>query len=399
MPNTLLTPDMITRKALQILHQKLNFIGTINRAYDESFAVSGAKIGDTLRIRLPNEYVIRSGATLVAQDTIEQSVSLPVTSQKGVDTTFTSTDLTLKLDDFSERILRPAMSTLAANIEADALTMAKDVYNVVDIAGLATAMTFKKVMQARKALNDALAPMDDNRTILLNTQDNVDVVDANKGLFHDSVAIKQQYREGMMGRTGGFDFYENTLWTKQARGTANGAYVLNGAPSNGATTITVATGTGTINKGETLTLASTFRVHPETKVSTGVLQRFVVTADYAGGAGVVSISPPIFFTADGRQNVNAQPGAAAAVTVLGTASTSTDVSMAYHKNAFTFATADLVLPDGTDMASRQQFDGISMRMIRDYVITSDTFPCRFDVLYGFKAIRPQMACRILNNQA
>lgn len=397
MANTLLTPDMITRKALQILHQKLNFIGTINRAYDESFAVSGAKIGDTLRIRLPNEYVIRSGATLVAQDTIEQSISLPVTSQKGVDTTFTSTDLTLKLDDFSERILRPAMSTLAANIEADALSMAKDVYNVVDTASLTTAMTFKKVMQARKALNDSLAPMDDNRTILLNTQDNVDVVDANKGLFHDSVAIKQQYREGMMGRTGGFDFYENTLWTKQSRGAGSG-YLLNGVPANGATGIIVDTGTGAINKGETLTIANVFRVHPETKVSTGVLQRFVVTADYAGGAGTISISPAIFSTADGRQNVNSVPADNAAVTLLGTASKTLDVSMAYHKNAFTFATADLVLPDGTDMASRQQFDGISMRMIRDYVITSDTFPCRFDVLYGFKAIRPQMACRILNNE-
>ena len=162
MADTLLTPTAVTRKSLMILHQKLTFVGSINRQYDNSFAKSGAKIGDSLKIRLPNEYTVRSGATLSAQDTTETSTTLQVATQKGVDLNFTSVDLTLSMDDFASRILEPAMSVLAANIEADALTMRNDVYNIVD--NDAAALTFKNIMQARQALNDNLAPPDNNRT-------------------------------------------------------------------------------------------------------------------------------------------------------------------------------------------------------------------------------------------
>ena len=132
MPNTLLTPTAVTRESLRVLHQKLNFVGNITREYDSSFAKEGAKIGDSLKIRLPNEYTVRTGATLRTQDTTEASTTLQVSTQKGVDLNFTSADLTMSLDDFSKRILDPAMSVLAANIEADALNMYKDVYNLVD---------------------------------------------------------------------------------------------------------------------------------------------------------------------------------------------------------------------------------------------------------------------------
>ena len=180
MPNTILTPTQVTRKALMILHQKLNFIGSINRQYDDSFAKSGAKIGDSLKIRLPNQYTVRSGATLSAQDTGEASVTLQVATQKGVDVNFSSAELTLSLDDFSERILEPAMSVLAANVEADAMNMYKDVYNQTNNQG--SAASFAKILAGRKNLVDNLAPLSD-RTANLNTQDNVDLVDALKGLF------------------------------------------------------------------------------------------------------------------------------------------------------------------------------------------------------------------------
>jgi hypothetical protein len=202
------------------LHQKLTFVGNINRQYDDSFAQSGAKIGDSLKIRLPNQYKVRSGASLSTGtdlDTTETSVTLQIATQKGVDVSFSSAELTLSLDDFSKRILEPAMAVLAANIEADAFSMIKDVYNVVDNDG--SAITFAKLMAGRKMLNDYLAPMND-RCAILNTQDNVDLVDALKGLFHDSTAVKQQYRDGMMGRTAGFDFYESTLVPSQVTGSA-----------------------------------------------------------------------------------------------------------------------------------------------------------------------------------
>lgn len=398
MANTLLTPQAITREALNVLHQKLNFIGNINRQYDDSFAKSGAKIGDSLRIRLPNQYTVRSGATLAAQDTTERSVTLQVNNQKGVDLNFTSADLTMSLDDFSQRIIEPAMAVLAATLEADALSMALDVYNNVNNIG--SAVTFQKLMMARKVLNDALAPMDSNRSIILNTQDNVDLVDGLKGLFQDSNAIKQQYKEGSMGRTGGFDFYENTLIGSQATGTAASAtgYTVNGAvTTNGSTTVTLAAGATTFKKGDIVTFAGCNRVHPETKTDTGSLHQFVVTADYAGGAGVLSISPAVY-TSGGSQNVTATgiPNGANVVKIGG-ASAIYKPSLAFHRDAFAFATADLVKPNGVDFAARETFDGISMRIVRNYDINNDTFPCRLDVLYGFKTIRPQLACRILSN--
>jgi len=398
MANSLLTPTAVTREALRILHQKLNFVGNINRTYDDSFAKSGARIGDSLKIRLPNQYTVRSGATLSAQDTSEISTTLQIATQKGVDLNFTSVDLTLSLDDFSKRILDPAMSVLAASVEADALSMALDVYNNVNNIG--SAITFNKLMTARKVLNDNLAPMDSDRTVLLNTQDNVDLIDALKGLFQDSTAIKEQYREGAMGRTGGFNFYENTLLASQTTGTAAASttYTVNGAvTTNGSTTVTVATGSTTFKKGDIFTVAGCNRVHPESKADTGALQQFVVTADYAGGAGSVSFSPAIY-TSGGRQNVVAAGMAnSSAITKIGTASGVYKPSLAFHKDAFAFATADLVMPAGVDFASRQVQDGLSMRIVRQYDINNDKFPCRLDILYGYKTIRAELAARILSN--
>lgn len=398
MTNTILTPQMITREALRILHQKLNFIGNINRQYDDSFANSGAKIGDTLSVRLPNQYTVRTGKTLSTQDTTENKVPLTVATQKGVDVNFSSAELTLSLDDFSTRILEPAMAVLAANMEADAFSMLLNVYNSVNNIG--SAITFKNVMTGRKLLNDNLAPIDNNRTCILNTTDQVDLIDALKGLFQDSSAIQKQYKEGQMGRTGGFDFYENTLIPTQTTGTALAAttYTVNGAvTTNGSTTVTVATGATTFKKGDIITFSGCNRVHPETKADTGALQQFVVTADYAGGAGNISISPAVY-TSTGQQNVLATgiPNGAT-VAKVGGASAVYKPSVVFHKDAFAFATADLIMPKGVDFSAREVYDGISMRIVRAYDINNDNLPCRIDVLYGYKTLRAQLAARILSN--
>ncbi len=391
MANAFLTPTAVTREALRVLHQKLNFVGSITRDYDDSFARQGAKIGDTLKIRLPNQYTVRSGATLTPLDVTESTADLKVQTQKGVDLNFTSVDLTLALDDFSERILEPAMAVLAANIEADAMSMYKDVYNQVDNQGQPA--SFTKVLQGRKILVDNLAPLN-GRTCNLNTQDNVDMVDALKGLFNDQTTISQQTREGFMGRTAGFDFMENTLWPSHPRGAAGTGYLVNGAGQTGAA-LTVNTGTGLPVQGDVFTIAGVFRVHPETKQSTGILQQFVVTA---GTITTTSfpISPAIV-TSGALQNVSASPASGAAITFSGTANVNYGLSLAYQKGAFAFATADMVLPRGVDFAAREAFDGVSMRIVRQYDINGDKFPCRLDVLYGYKTIRPQLACRLANH--
>jgi hypothetical protein len=261
------------------------------------------------------------------------------------------------------------------------------------------------VLQGRKILVDNLAPLN-ARTCNLNTQDNVDLVDALKGLFNDKTTISKQNREGYMGRTAGFDFMENTLWPAHTVGTKAGTPLTNGASQSGSSLVTDgwAVSSAVLNRGDVFTIAGVFRVHPETKQSTGILQTFVVT-DAAGvssnGAGqaTITISPAIVGPAGSppTQNVNALPGDNIAITVNGTASTAHGISLAYQKGAFAFATADMVMPSGVDFASREVFDGVSMRIVRQYDINNDKFPCRLDVLYGYKTIRPQLACRLSNN--
>jgi hypothetical protein len=306
--------------------------------------------------------------------------------------------LTLSLDDFGKRILEPAMAVLAANVEADAMSMFLDVYNAVDNVG--AAVNFNKLMQARKKLIDNLTPPDDNQFICLNTQDNVDLIDALKGLFQDSTQIGKQYKNGIMGRTAGFEFYENTLIPSQTTGTALSAttYTVNGAvTTNGSTTVTVAVGATTFKKGDVFTVVGCNRVHPETKTDTGVLQQFVVTADYVGGAGDLSFSPAIYTTGAKQNVVAAGMANGAALTKVGGASTVYKPSVAFHRDAFTFGTADLEMPRGVHFAARENYDGLSLRIVQDYDISNDVFPCRIDILYGYKTIRPEMACRILSN--
>lgn len=397
MPNSILTSTQITREALRILHQKLNFVGSITREYDSSFAKDGAKIGDTLKVRLPNQYKVRTGATLAAQDTLESSVDLKVNTQKGVDLNFTSTDLTLSLDDFSKRVLEPAMSVLAASIEADAMSMYRDVNQSI-WAGASPA-TYNRFLDGRVALQRALAPTND-RTASLNSLDMADLVKDTKTLFQDAASIAKQYKEGYVGKAAGFDFVENTMWGAHTRGAANGAYTTNTTGLTvGQSAITVASGAGAANVGDVFTIANVFAVHPETKASTGQLQQFVVTSAFAGGAGSIQFAPAIIADVnDPRQNVFvASTSASAPVTFAGTASTAVGTSLVFQKEAFAFATADLVMPKGVDFSAREVFDGISMRIVRAYDINNDKFPCRLDVLYGYKTIRPGFAVRIHNN--
>lgn len=403
MSNSILTPTAVTREALRILHQKCNFIGSINRQYQSEFAKSGAKIGDSLKIRLPNEYTVRTGKTLNVQDTAETSTTLTVATQKGVDVTFSSAELTLSLDDFSSRVLDPAMSSLAANIEADAISMYKDVYN--EVTNVGSAITTADILKAGKKMTDALAP-GVARTLNINTQDNVDLLEALKSLYNDPSKISKNYRDGMIANQFlGFEtVMQNTLWPVHTTGTDDGTgdYLTDiaaGEANGSAGSLHIDTGAGTFKKGDTFFIADCYRVHPETKVSTGKLQQIVVTEDYAGGEGDLSISPNLV-TSGARQNVTGLANNKALLkvesdesTVIG-ASADYGISMAYQKDAFAFVTADLEMPKGVDFAAREVLDGISMRIVRDYDVVNDMFPCRIEVLYGYKAIRPQLACRL-----
>lgn len=411
MANSVLTPTMITREALRVLHGKLSFIGSINRQYDSQFAKTGAKIGQTLNIRMPSKYTVRTGANLSAQDHVERSTPLTVSSQYGVDVSFTTAELTMSLDDFSNRIIKPAMSQLAARLEADALAVAYK--SVANYAGTtSTSMTFLQFQQGGQILTENLAPYDE-RVTLLRPLDRVNFSDAVKGLFQASDNIREQYREGVVGRTGGFDVYESTFVPKHTRGSFAGSALTTGAAIGTSTTANVwasqtsltidtATSATALKAGDVLTISGVYDVHPETKVNTGALKKFVVQSDLTfttlANTYTATVVPAMIYGVGNAFQNCVLSGISDTdnntVTVFGVASTTYGQSLAYHKDAFCFATADLVdVSEYGAWGARQTMDGISMRIAKQYAIGTDTVPCRIDVLAGCAPLYPETAMR------
>ena len=401
MANSILTIDMITRKALEILENNLVITRNVNRQYDDSFAVSGAKIGSTLRIRLPDRALVTDGAALQVQDDAEQSTTLTVSTQKHIGVNFTTAELTLSLDDFADRVLKPRISQLASSIDADVANAYKAIFNTVGTPGVSPA-TALVLLQAQQKLNESAAGMAP-RYATVNPAANAGLVNGLSGFFNPTDTISKQFKNGMMG-TGvlGFDEINMSQSIKvHTTGSRAGTILVNGAVSTqGQSTISIDGLTGatdTVTVGDVFTIANVFAVNPQTRESTGSLQQFVVTAAQTGVSNALAnmaISPPIYTSTNALATVDSFPADNAAVTFVGTASTSYPQNMIYHKDAITFATADLVLPTGVDMAARAVHNGISLRIIRDYDINNDRMPCRIDVLYGFSTIRPPMACRL-----
>lgn len=393
MANSILTPTAVTRKIQQVLHGKLVLAKKVNRQYDDSFANSGAKIGTDLKIRLPNQYTVRTGKTLVAQDTSESSVTLTVADQVGVDMTFSTAELTMNLDDFAERIIEPAAAIVATNIENAIAARFIDVANLVGTAGT-TPASMLTVLQAGARLDDYLVPRDNKRVVALSPLAMATMVDAYKGLFQASGPIANQYESGMVkDMASGFNWgmvpviNSHTL----SAGVVTGI-TLNGAPVSGATSVTVNTTTTAYSQGTVITLAGVYAVNPETKSAYPFLRQFVV------GSGATATSLPItpaIITSGATQNCSALPASNAAVTVVGSASTAYPQHLAFHRDWLALATADLedVSKFGA-WGAREVYDGISIRLARQYDINSDNIPCRLDVLYGVKTLRQDLCVRI-----
>ena len=399
MANSLLTIDMITRKALEILENNLVITRTVNRQYDDSFAVEGAKIGSTLRIRLPDRALVTDGAALQVQDDNEQFTTLTVSSQKHIGVNFTSAELTMQLDDFAERVLKPRISQLASSIDADVANSYKSIFQSVGTPGT-TPATSLVLLQAQQKLNESAAVMSP-RYATVNPAANAGLVEGLKGLFNPVNTISRQFKNGLMGEgVLGLEEINMSQSIKQhTTGSRTGAHTVTTTVSTqGQATINITgTGTQTIAAGDVFTIANVYAVNPQTRESTGSLQQFVVTeaaTAVAGAYTAVKIAPAIYTSSNALATVDNFPQATAAVTFLGSASTQYPQNLVYHKDAISFATADLLLPQGVDMASRQVHNGISMRVVRQYDINNDRLPCRIDVLYGFSAIRPPMAVRL-----
>ena len=400
MANSLLTIDMITRKSLEILENSLVISRNVNKEYDDSFAVEGAKIGSTLRIRLPDRALVTDGAALQVQDDNEQYTTLTVSSQKHIGINFTSAELTMQLDDFAERVLKPRISQLASSVDADVANAYKSIFNTVGTPGT-TPATALVLLQAQQKLNESATPMSP-RYATVNPAANAGLVNGLSGFFNPAGTISRQFKTGMMGE--GVLGYDEMNMSQSIVNHTTGNFpaapiCASTVPSTqGATTldITYTSGTKSLKQGDIFTIAAVYAVNPQTRLSTGSLQQFVVTADQTltSTSATIAFLPAMYTATNALATIDAFPVASAVITFVGTASTVYPQNLVYHKNAITLATADLLLPQGVDMASRQVHNGISMRIVRQYDINNDRMPCRVDVLYGFSTIRPPMACRI-----
>lgn len=406
MANSLKVAQAVTKKAIASFHNNLTFLKNVDRQYDSEFGKRGSQTGNKLQIRVPNQFTVRSGMTMNAQDVTEDVIELVASNTRGVDLNFTSLELALEMNSLEDQVLNEAMARLAAEVEKDVLeNLVKEVFNMVGTPGT-TPATLLVALEALQKLNENLVP-DATYNLLIDAKAQTKMVDALKGLFHSSEQVSKQYEKGIMGIAAGFKWGRSQLLPTITNGTRDDSTpVVNTSTGITSGTATIAiTGEDanvTIKKGEIFTVAGVFAVNPQTKNAYTHLQQFVATADAtADGSGAVTVSvSPTPITSGAKQNVSI-PSAGAGKAVVhvaaggsGAASTGYLQNLAWYRGAFTFVTADLPLPKGVNYAARENHDGISLALVGDFDIVNRKFPYRFDIQYGYKALRPEWACRI-----
>jgi hypothetical protein len=387
--NSLLTINTITNEAVRLFTQSNAFLRTVSRQYDDQFARSGAKIGNTLRIRLPNDYVVNDGPAITPQGTNEQNTTLTVAQQSNVPISFGTAEKTMSLDDYSERILAPAINRLAAKIASRLMTVAQQSCNLVykNSSGLVSpdAGTW---LTAGATLSQNLAPEMD-RKIILDPMTQARTVSSLAGLFNPQRKVSDQFESGMLTTdTLGFDWMADQTVRIQTVGTFS-AGTVNGANQTGNTLIVSAI-TGTLNQGDVITIAGVNAINRLTGDDQGTLRQFVVTAPVNSGATSIPIYPAIVPAPAPFNTVTVSPANGAAISTVMPASSQYRMNLAYYPEAFTLATADLEMPTtGVVEAARAEFDGVSLRLLTAYDVMSDQLVTRIDCLYGYAAIRPE----------
>jgi len=416
MSNNLLTISKITNEALMVLENELTFTSEVDRNYDDQFAVVGAKIGATVNVRKPGRFIGTTGPALNVEDFNETSVPVTLSTQFHVDTQFTTQDLALSLDMFSDRVLKPAVAAIANKIDRDGLAMATlQTANIVGTAGtpptgLITYLT------AGAYLDSEGAPRDGRRSCIVEPFTSATIVDSLKGLFVPQEAIGEQYRKGLMGRDSGgmnwkldqnvvaqtFGNFSTTTVTGSVNTTTATGFLTSGWASSSTITLTAAnTGTINLNAGDTFQIAGVYAVNPQNRQAYGSnkLRNFVVKSavSVASGSSVSVVVSPAIITAGQFQNVSIpSTSSTAAVTFFNSTGVVSPQNIIMHRNAFTLAVADLELPEGVHFAGRASDKeiGLSMRVVRQYTINNDSIPTRLDVLYGWAPLYPELACRV-----
>lgn len=402
MSNTLVTCSIVAKESLAILENMLSFSSMVNRDWEDEFKSNmsrGYAPGQTINIKKPPRYTYRAGRVALPQGTVETSIPLTL-SQGGCDLNFFGIDRTLSLTKL-EKKLQAAMATVANEIDRQGLDLARlTTYNAIGTVGTLPA-TQAQAMAAITGINQRLdemgAPRDKQRGFVMNPALNAATVQGFAGMFNGQDKLSKQFGSGMMVDSLGLQYAMDQNVPTHANGTqpvASGT--VNGANQTGATiNVNTATITGNITRGSVITFAGVFAVNPQSRQSTGQLAQFVLTADVAAAATSIQISPAIV-TSGAFQNVTASPANAAVITVLGTASGSYACNVGFHTDAFTLAMVPMFAPQGgkgvVDVAT-QEYKGLNLKVTEFYDGINDNYIMRLDVLFGWAATYPELACK------
>lgn len=405
MPNTYLTIDMITKEAVRLFKNSNLFIKNIDTQYDSQFAIDGAKIGDTLRIRLPSDFIVTEGPAMQLQSNTQQYTTLTVSTQLNVATPYTTAERTMSIDNYSELVMAPMMNNLAGKVALNVMLGSEggvcNFVSNVDGAGNIISPTSEQFLDANAVLDDNSANQMDRR-VVNSPKTDARTTTALQGLLNPTPEISAQFRSGMMKSGLGYDrwFRDQTVITHTSGAYANTSTVNGGNQTTGTSggNILVTALAADLRKGDIITFEDVNAVNRVTKQSLGTLRQFVVTADCPTGTTLIPIYPGLIPSVTGvaggpdqqYQTVDASPLNGAAMTMVTKSSEVYRKSIAYTQKAVTMATADLVLPKrAVEEGARASYDGISLRIITDYLPQSDQLATRVDVLFGKRYIRPE----------
>ncbi|GMR16369.1 MAG: hypothetical protein BMS9Abin31_0701 [Gammaproteobacteria bacterium] len=392
--NTFLTSSVIADEGLMQLENNMVLGNNVHRKYKKEFV----KVGATVSIRKPVKFTVTDGATRSNQDITQSNTSIVINKRKHVSYAYSTQDMTLSIDEYSEQFVKPAMIALGNKVDEDGCSLYKDLWTRSGTPGT-TPATFAALGSAAQYMDDAAIPDDGMRKLILDPAARWAIADGLKTLNNQGMA-SDFVRKGRLGEIANFDIYGDQNIIKHTVGNHGGTPLVKGASQTGSSLITdgwTNSVTGILLQGDEFTIAGVYEVNPVSRLSTGRLQHFTVTADADSGASTgpstLSIAPSIIATG-AYQTVTALPADNAAITVIGTANTAYAQNLAYHKYALALVVCPIELPSSAVFKARATYNDLSLRVVKAYDVDKDEEVIRHDILYGWKAIYPELGSRI-----
>jgi hypothetical protein len=391
--------DWVMQDSLDLLVNKLGLASQMNTEVQKEFEHDFAP-GETVRVKYPQEYLIRNGLEYTGQPLNRRHTTVSLTEIFGIDFDYDSFEKAVKMergkDALRREYLDPAMAQMAQEIENRAAQyMYQNTSAIVGTLGTDPTSFDTSSAAARQKLVELGCPAGKDRGIFVTPSIMRALKNGNATAFNPQIDVTKMMRTGIVGYGDGFDWYESVSLYQHTAGTWAGAVTCNGAVADGATSILVnCTNGDTVKKGDKFSIANVNPVNPRTRRKVGASARtWSAAADVTASAATMTIpiTSTIYGPGSQYQNVDALPINGAALTLFpGTASPSGKVgtvNMAVHPDAFALVGVEFENPkEGSVEISRQLRDeetGLTISFVRWFDGRSRRMLNRFDTCLGF----------------